>query len=233
MTDPAATSIHITREGLLDGTLHRMIARAMPETRLLTPEEREASLRTMLEARPTQHGGAWLFCYGSLIWNPTIAFDAQRVATVRGWHRSFCLATKAGRGSAELPGLVLALDEGGSCAGVALHVAEQGLQQELTVVWAREMIAASYRPRWLALHDADGAVFGHGIAFTMNPQSPTYAGDLSAEEAAHRLAFAHGELGSSAEYLFRTRDGLRAHGIHDDTVESFAERVEKLRAATP
>ncbi|HEX3350950.1 MAG TPA: gamma-glutamylcyclotransferase [Acetobacteraceae bacterium] len=223
----------MTREGLLDGSLRRMLARALPDVQLLSDEERAASLAAILDARPERAGGAWLFCYGSLIWNPTIAFDAQRVATVQGWHRSFCLATRAGRGTAELPGLVLALDEGGACTGVALHVPEETLAEELTIVWAREMIAASYRPRWLALHDADGAVFGHGIAFTMNPEAPTYAGDLSAEETARRLAFAAGELGSSAEYLFRTRDGLRSHGIQDAAVEDFAARVERLRAAPP
>ena len=228
--DPAAP-VAITREGLLDGSLRRMIAKAMPDVRLMTDEERAQSLAAILDARPERGRGAWLFCYGSLIGNPTIAFDAKRVATVQGWHRSFCLATKAGRGTPDLPGLVLALDEGGSCTGVALHLPEAMLVEELTVVWAREMIAASYRPRWMALHDEAGAVFGHGIGFTMDPAAPTYAGDLPAEETARRLAFARGDLGSSAEYLFRTRDGLRGHGIHDATVEHFAERVEALRRA--
>ena len=224
------TAPGLTRERLLDGSLRRMLARSAPDLRLLTDAERAASLAAILDARPDRGSGAWLFCYGSLIWNPTIAFDERRVAVVQGWHRAFCLSTRAGRGDAKNPGLVLALDEGGSCTGLALHITEATLQEELRVVWAREMVAGAYRPRWLALHDSAGAVFGHGIAFTMDPASPSYAGDLTLAETVRRLATAAGELGSSAEYLFRTRDGLRGFGIRDETVESLSERVTTWQA---
>jgi cation transport protein ChaC len=221
----------MTRERILDGTLRRMLQRASPGMTLLTDAERAASLAAILDGRPDRDHGAWLFCYGSLIWNPTIAFDETRVASVRGWHRAFCLQTRAGRGTPDLPGLVLGLAEGGACTGVALHVAESTLVEELTIVWAREMVSGAYHPRWLALHAPDGTVFGHGIAFTMNQESSAYAGDLAREETIRRLAFAAGELGSSAEYLFRTRDGLRGHGIHDAEVESLSDQVAALQRA--
>ncbi len=71
--------------------------------------------------------GAWVFAYGSLIWNPAIHYVERRFARVHGWHRSFCLSTLAGRGSPELPGLVLGLDRGGACTGAAFLIAEDAL----------------------------------------------------------------------------------------------------------
>ena len=64
----------------------------------------------------------WVFGYGSLICNPIIAHDQRLVARIHGYHRRFCLWTKIGRGSPECPGLVLSLDYGGSCVGVAYRL---------------------------------------------------------------------------------------------------------------
>ena len=93
------------------------------------------------------------------------------------------------------------------------------------------MVAAGYIPHWVPILDGEGAGMGHAIAFTMNPASPGYCGDLPEGEMVECLATASGRLGSAAEYLFRTRDGLREMGIHDDFVESIAHKVEAHRAA--
>lgn len=217
----------ITRDVLLDGTLDRMIARASPDLRVLTEEERAESLRATLAARPP--GPAWLFAYGSLIWNPTIRFAERRVARIHGWHRAFCLSTKAGRGTPCNPGLVLGLDRGGACTGAAFRIDEAILRDELALVWRREMVAGSYVPRWVALRDGIGPgapAYGHGIAFTINRGAEQYAGKLAQAELVRRLATARGELGSSADYLLRTRDGLRSLGIRDPGVERLAAAVE-------
>jgi cation transport protein ChaC len=95
----------LTRQMIETGELDAMIARDAPTLRILTGVEREVSLRKILDTRP--EGEAWLFGYGSLIWNPTVATKERRVAQVEGWHRSFCLSIVAGRGSANSPGLVL------------------------------------------------------------------------------------------------------------------------------
>jgi hypothetical protein len=87
--------------------------------------------------------------YGSLIWNPTVDYVERRVAKVLGWRRSFCLATPAGRGSVDNPGLVLGLDAGGDCTDVAFRIAGHVAEAELATLWKREMLAASYIPRWL------------------------------------------------------------------------------------
>ena len=212
------TGFVITRALLEAGGIDAMVARSAPDMRLLTEAERGESLRQTLAGRVAGEP-VWLFGYGSLIWNPAIDFAERRTATIRGWHRAFCLATRAGRGTPENPGLVLGLDGGGSCTGVAFRLADEGLEAELALLWRREMLAGSYVPRWLELEDAEGVRFGRAIAFTVNREADQYAGDLAQQAVIDRLATAGGELGTSADYLFRTCAGLRAEGIADPELD--------------
>ncbi len=221
----------LTREMLLDGGLADIIARRTPGIRVLTDAERRASLHATLAERAEHGDGIWLFAYGSLLWNPTIHVGERRLAEVRGWHRAFCLGTKAGRGTHENPGLLLGLRAGGTCRGAVLRVAEEGLERELDVLWRREMVTAGYVPRWLEVRDASGAVFGHALAFTIGPECHGYEGDLSEPDMVRRLATAAGELGSSAEYLFRTWHGLRNLGIEDPLIERLVAQVHAMLAA--
>ena len=236
MQKPAVTETNhvITREALRDDAMRRMVAATAPDMRLLTDEERAASLDATLALRPDAGEGVWLFAYGSLIWNPALHFDQRCLARVHGWHRSFCLSTRAGRGTPANPGLVLGLDRGGACTGAAFHIPEALVQDELALLWRREMLSGSYRPRWMRVRGADGAPFGHAIAFTIQRDGEHYAGCLSQDDIVRRLASACGALGSSADYLFRTRDGLRSLGINDAGIEDLARRVERACAlSTP
>jgi cation transport protein ChaC len=213
----------LTRERLLSGAVEEMVRSAFG-SRLLTDAEREASLRNTLAARPDHGSGIWLFGYGSLIWNPTVHYVESRTASIEGWHRAFCLSTPAGRGTPEYPGLVLALDAGGSCTGAAFRIAEEVLVEELSLVWRREMLTGAYIPHWVPLRDRTGVIFGHGIAFTINRAGPQYA-DLPEAEVVRRLATAKGALGSASEYLFQTRDGLQTLGVHDPLIDHLAREV--------
>src|SRR3954451_15415737 len=130
----------LTRDMLRAGGIERMIADSVPQLRMLTDEERAASLAATLKHRPGPRHGVWVFAYGSLIWNPAIHYVERRFARVYGWHRTFCLSTIAGRGSPDMPGLVLGLDRGGACTGAAFRIAEEGLEEELRILWRREML---------------------------------------------------------------------------------------------
>ena len=219
----------ISRAMLEAGGIDRMIGDGIPGLVLLTEAERAASLAGLLARRPgPPGGGAWVFAYGSLIWNPAINYVERRFARVYGWHRSFCLSTLAGRGSPELPGLVLGLDRGGACTGAAFLVAEDAIAAELPLLWRREMLSGSYAPRWVAVRDERGTPYGHAIAFTIRRDGSWYAGDLTEAQVIRRLASARGALGSSADYLFRTRDGLRSLGIIDPRIERLAQEVALL-----
>ncbi len=215
------TDFVLTRALLEANGVDAMVARSAPDLRLLSEAERAESLRKTLAARPSGEA-VWLFGYGSLIWNPQIHAAERRIATVQGWHRAFCLSTRAGRGTPDNPGLVLGLDAGGNCRGVAFRIDDAILQTELTLLWRREMLAGSYVPRWLDLFDEAGARFGSAIAFTVDPLCDQYAGNLAHDAVVLRLATAAGELGSAADYLFRTCASLRAEGIADAELDDLA-----------
>lgn len=226
-----AERIELTRELLMTGELPALVARANPEARLLSTAERAASLRAVLGSRPERGDGVWVFAYGSLIWNPVIHITDRCIARVMGWQRSFCLSTKAGRGTPENPGIMLGLRPGGDCVGAVLRVAEAGLEHELDLLWRREMIADGYIPRWVTVEGASGQSLGHAIAFTINPAGSAYC-DLPEAEVVRRLVTARGGLGTAHEYLFRTRDGLGGLGISDPLLDRLAERVTaELNAA--
>ena len=221
----------LNREFLLSGRLAEEIRKWSPEVRVLSDEERNASLHALLDARPERDGrGVWVFAYGSLIWNPMVHFVQREVAHTPGWHRNFCLQTKGGRGTPENPGLMLGLREGGGCTGVAFRIEEELIAPELDLLWRREMVARGYIPRWVRLHDRGGALVGHGIAFTIDPEGPSYC-DLAEEVVVRRLATARGRMGTAAEYLYRTRDGLRELEIHCPFVERIAGLVDIEMAA--
>ncbi|MDH7785469.1 cation transport protein ChaC [Ochrobactrum sp. 19YEA23] len=220
----------LNRSLLESDDLTSLIRKDAPDLVLITEDERTASIDEMLQSQPS--GDVWIFGYGSLIWNPAIKYTERRIARIEGWHRSFCMSIIAGRASAATPGLMLALDEGGYCQGSAFRLAETDVRAELTLLWRREMICrGGYIPRWLELLDINGKCFGHAIAFTINQDGGKYAGNMPNDQAVQRLATASGGLGSCADYLFQTRDGLRSHGIPDAELEYLAKQVEAVLQA--
>lgn len=216
----------LTRSLLEAGGLDALVLSDSPELAVMAPEERLASMRRMLDARPD--GPVWLFAYGSLIWNPAVHVAERRRARINGWQRAFCLLTHAGRGSPDRPGLVLGLEPGGSCEGIALRIDEAGLEQELAMLWQREMLTGAYRPIWAEVYDGAGEPFGSAIAFTMDHASFQYAGNLDRNEVVRCLATGSGSLGTSADYLFRTVESLRACGISDPPLDHLAIDVARL-----
>lgn len=213
----------LTRHLLEKDSIEALVAIDSPGLQLLTEADRIASLQRMLALRPP--GDVWVFGYGSLVWNCAIDTVERRVARIDGWHRSFCLSITALRATVERPGLMLALDRGGSCRGAAYRLAEQDVERELRLLWRREMACGAYLPRWVALKDDAGVAFGWAIAFTIDADHPHYAGDLDEACTVRRLATASGGLGSAADYLFRTCDSLHASGIPDAQLERLAALV--------
>jgi len=166
-----------------------------------------------------------VFGYGSLIWNPAFEFVERRVARVRGFHRRFCLWTHLGRGTPARPGLMLALEQGGSCRGVAFRIADAAARSELEILWRREMIGGSYLARWIVVETDAGPV--RAIAFTINRANERYAGRLPEDVMAATIARAHGQLGACAEYLFNTVSHLSALGIRDRPLERLRDQVAR------
>jgi cation transport protein ChaC len=216
----------ITRESLKSGVLQRMIAVGDPTAEVLSFEALAESRRATLAAEQADGGDVWVFAYGSLIWNPAFHFVERRTGLIHGWHRRFCLWTALGRGTPDRPGLVLGLDRGGTCRGVAFRIAAAAVDEELDLIWRREMVTASYTPRWVTAATPEGPV--RAIAFTINRTQPRYAGRLSEEETAQVLARACGQLGTCQEYFRSTLDHLVALGIRDHGLEALRHRIAAL-----
>ncbi len=179
----------------------------------LEDAEVEAVAAGLLAQRPP--GPLYVFAYGSLLWKPEVTPADQFRATAPGWHRQFCIELTAWRGTPEAPGLMMALMSGGSCAGLALELPEDGVAASLAALVRREM---PYREmlgnvRWTRLDTARGQL--RALVFYAGPRGPRIRRGLDLAEAARLMARACGHGGSSAEYLHRTVASLGAHGIHD------------------
>ena len=194
----------------------------------LSDEQLSESLTATIKARP-KGAGWWVFAYGSLLWNPLFPFAEARPATLRGLHRRFCLYSMASRGTPEQPGLVLGLDRGGACTGVAYRLPAPVAMDELHLLWRREMVVGSYRPRWVRIRSGDREL--RALAFVVRHAHPQYAGKLSLDEAARVIATSKGAFGSSLDYMERTRVALVTHGIIDPYLERLARKVAALRGA--
>jgi glutathione-specific gamma-glutamylcyclotransferase len=216
----------LTREALQNGFVHDMITRSGTDLPVLSDDERRASLNATLAAQPAL-GDVWLFGYGSLIWNPAFHYVERKPVLIRGWHRQFCLSTPIGRGTPDRPGLVLGLDRGGSCRGVAFRVARAEAKAELELVWRREMVTGAYVPRWVKLHGPDLPHGTSGIAFTINRKAPNYVQPVSEADTARVIATACGALGPCRDYLFDTIQGLDGFGIRDHHLDRIAHLVRK------
>lgn len=213
----------LTRDAIRGGAVMRHLQEAV-RLGLMTPiseDERHASLVNALSANPGHD--VWVFGYGSLMWNPAFHFVERRFGLIHGYHRRFCLWTELGRGEPGKPGLMLALDQGGSCRGVAFRIAKEAVEEELDIIWKREMMAGAYRPKWLRVRGDDGDF--HAITFVMNREYNHYTGPLSEAEIVHHLASAGGRLGTCREYLENTVEQLDILGVQDGTMHDLLRKV--------
>lgn len=171
----------------------------------------------------------WVFGYGSLIWSPGFAAVERVAARLDGWHRSFCMHSMFYRGTAERPGLVLALDagEGASCAGIALKVADEGAGEVLGYLRERELPGSAYAEAFVPLALADGRMV-EAVTYVIDRSHALYAGMLPLEDQARIIAGARGERGANAEYLFNTAAHLAELGLPDADLDCLAARVRAL-----
>jgi cation transport protein ChaC len=170
----------------------------------------------------------WVFAYGSLIWEPDFAHTEALPALLRGWHRRCCLYSFDYRGTRTRPGLVLGLDRGGSCRGIAFRLAPERLAHSLDRLWRREMAPPPpvYEPRLLPIATRRGR--RAALGFTVRRDRPDYAGRLPLDVAARLIALANGSRGSCRDYLEETLRHLAAYGIVDAPLRRLGERVATI-----
>jgi len=192
----------------------------------MTDQDYDDSRRALL-ARHPKGADLSLFAYGSLIWKPACEVEDHGLALLRGWHRKFCLHLKRFRGTPDLPGLMMALDRGGSCRGVLQRIPARHIEERLDQLLRRETSVkpASNMPRWVKVESVAGPE--SAIAFTINRKGPTYCRHTLVETA-EILAKACGHWGTGAEYLLHTVAHLEERGIHDPYLWKLQRMVAQL-----
>lgn len=165
----------------------------------------------------------WVFGYGSLIWRPEFNFAERRHALLYGYHRSLCLWSRVNRGTPERPGLVFALDSGGSCRGVVFRLPAEETPDIMEALWRREMPSGAYIPRWLNCRTQEGDITA--LAFTMDRSTSAYVRGLPHDQLVHIVSTAHGTYGPCIDYVLETADALKQHGIVDKQLFALARSL--------
>jgi cation transport protein ChaC len=174
----------------------------------------------------------WVFGYGSLMWRPDFPFEESRGALLRGAHRALCVYSWHHRGTKDRPGLVLGLDRGGSCRGIAFRVAGAHRDQVMAQLRERELITDIYREVLRPVVLLPERTTVAAVAFVINRASRQYAGALSrADLLAHVMGNA-GRSGRNEAYVVSTAQRLASLGIRDPTLEWLAAEIRRNAVAS-
>jgi cation transport protein ChaC len=172
----------------------------------------------------------WVFGYGSLMWRPGFAFEERVPGTMRGLHRALCIRSFVHRGTPDKPGLVLGLDWGGSCRGVAFRVAAARRAETIRYLRDREQVTSVYIEFEHQVRLVDGRRVT-ALAYRVDRRHPQYCGRLSREDLLLAVRDSIGVSGPNPDYVLATQDHLVELGIHDATLDWLADRLRVLGAS--
>src|SRR3954454_17770929 len=168
-------------------------------------------------------GDLWVFGYGSLMWRPGFEFEEQVPARLIGEHRALCVYSFVHRGTPEKPGLVLGLDRGGACRGMAFRVAEKHRATTVTYLRAREQVTSVYREVmrsvWLEKEPRQRV---SALAYVVDRGHVQYAGRLSLAEQLRHVQQGHGRSGNNRDYVLSTVMSIEAQGFRDQPLHQLA-----------
>jgi glutathione-specific gamma-glutamylcyclotransferase len=158
----------------------------------------------------------WVFAYGSLMWRPGFRHIELRHARLTGYRRCFCIYSIYHRGTMARPGLVLGLDRGGACEGIAYRVAAADASETVRYLRAREQVNGVYREARLMV-ELMGEVRQEVMALTyiVERAHPSYAGRLPPAQEARLIRGASGRSGNNLDYLIATLRHLDELGIRE------------------
>lgn len=168
----------------------------------------------------------WVFAYGSLMWRPGFEFHERSYARITGLHRALCVYSFVHRGTPEKPGLVLGLDHGGACRGVAYRVAASRRADTIAYLRAREQVTLVYREvvRPVLLDQPQHRV--RALMYIVDRSHPQYAGRLDIERQLHFVRQGHGHSGANRDYVLATVQEIEALGCRDASLHLLAERLK-------
>jgi len=171
----------------------------------------------------------WVFGYGSLMWNPGFEYEERQPAHLFGFRRSLCVRSWVHRGTEQKPGLVLGLDRGGSCRGVAFRVAPNARDAVVDYLRERELVTHVYKERTLPATLGDGRRVST-LTYICDRAHNQFAGSLSVDDAARTISTAVGKSGHNMDYVRNTLSHLRDMGIRDHWLEDVGRTAEGLYA---
>ena len=175
----------------------------------------------------------WVFAYGSLMWRPDFPFVERVEARLVGAHRALCVYSFVHRGTPERPGLVLGLDRGGACRGIAYRVPMAERTSTVAYLRAREQVTSVYResmrPVWLKQSPQRQV---SALCFMIDRGHAQYAGRLSLEQQLHHVRQGHGQSGANRDYVIATVTALEELGFRETELHLLVERLAGTHEAT-
>jgi glutathione-specific gamma-glutamylcyclotransferase len=172
-------------------------------------------------------GDLWVFAYGSLMWRPGFDFLERRHARLVGAHRALCVYSFVHRGTVEKPGLVLGLDRGGNCRGIAYRVAAASRDATIDYLRGREQVTLVYREAWRTVWlDDDPQRSVHALCYVVDRGHRQYAGRLTLEKQLHFVRQGHGRSGNNRDYVLATVKEIEAQGYRDQQLHLLAEKLK-------
>ena len=170
--------------------------------------------------------GFWIFGYGSLMWTPGFPFEERRHAVLPGFHRRFCIRSTIYRGTPEQPGLVLGIDAGGECHGMAFRVGAPRRDEVLAYLYQRELPSKVYTPTWVSVLIDELPTAA--LTFVVKREHRQFT-CLAEDEMVAIIASSTGANGSNFEYLENTVRALHQLGVPDRELDILHQRVRTLR----
>ncbi|MEN2978660.1 gamma-glutamylcyclotransferase [Tistrella bauzanensis] len=176
----------------------------------------------------------WVFGYGSLMWRPGFEPVESRTALLRGYHRSLCIYSTRYRGTPDRPGLVLGLDRGGACRGIAFRIAAAQTRQVLAYLDEREMGQDDtvYLRRLLNIRLDDGRQVT-AVTYVADRNGARYTGRLGFENMATLVRAGSGMMGTAHDYLSQTLERMAALGLHGGPLRHVLEAASVGRDPAP
>ncbi len=170
----------------------------------------------------------WVFGYGSLMWRPGFEHAERKPALLRGAHRSLCVYSVVHRGTEHRPGLVLGLDAGGSCRGIAFRVPASDAGGTLDYLRAREQVTMVYKETHREIELLGAAPRKvEAVCFVVDRSHPQYAGRLPISRQAEIVREGQGVSGHNVEYVVNTLSHIHEMGLQE---RALSELVASLDA---
>jgi cation transport protein ChaC len=168
----------------------------------------------------------WVFGYGSLMWRPGFPFAERRHAHLHGYHRSLCVFSHVHRGTPENPGLVMGLDRGGRCHGVAFRVVGEEAEATVHYLREREQVTAVYLERRLPVRLEDGRKVA-ALAYVADKTHEQYAGRLSFDDVLRLVRQGQGVSGRNPDYVRSTYEHLLGMGVVDPLLHRITKALDQ------